>query len=109
VSVESGVQLRPRAATGTAFTLPGARLYPESWPVQIVRYSRPYSYEVAYNASIERLPNIPWPKVPEVQHKVGLVAKHIELHDTPIPDELRLVKHDTVPLRTCKDSTAQAV
>jgi hypothetical protein len=32
----------------------------------------------------------------------------MELDGTPIPDELRLVKHDTVPFHTCKDSTAEA-
>ncbi len=43
-----------------------------------------------------------------LKHEMSPVAKHIKLNDTPIPDELRLVKHDAVPFHTCQETTTKA-
>ena len=43
-----------------------------------------------------------------LEHEVSSVARHIELKNIPIPDELRLVKHDAVPFHTRQETAAEA-
>ena len=43
-----------------------------------------------------------------LKHEVSCVDRYVNLDNTPIPDELRLVKHDPIPFHTCQETAAEA-
>jgi hypothetical protein len=43
-----------------------------------------------------------------LKYGMSSVDRFIKLDDTPIPDELRLIKNDPVPFHTCQETAAEA-